>query len=302
MAISIASFSDGLYRPFLTTEKEEISAFVAEHKIPFVTDETNACTDYDRNYIRHEILPVIYARFAGAERAICRAAQFAGQAYEQIIAGIDERAFAQKGRAVLLSEQYLTAPYIFAALRKLGQTENVYAAAIERVLTLQNGKPCARASLGGGVIAAREYGAVAFYRAEDYGEETDEIPFVLPENGGALQVRAGVTVERALTPRFPPEKGALYLDADKLPDGCVWRARKAGDRFTPYGGGAKKLKEYFIDRKVPLRERNGVPLLCSGNEALVIAGYEISERVKVDETSKNILCVRICAEEQPCGE
>ena len=152
------------------------------------------------------------------------------------------------------------------------------------------------------MIAAREYGAVAFYRAEDYGEETDEIPFVLPENGGALQVRAGVTVERALTPRFPPEKGALYLDADKLPDGCVWRARKAGDRFTPYGGGAKKLKEYFIDRKVPLRERNGVPLLCSGNEALVIAGYEISERVKVDETSKNILCVRICAEEQPCGE
>ncbi|MDE6398678.1 MAG: tRNA lysidine(34) synthetase TilS, partial [Clostridiales bacterium] len=295
---------DGLFRPLLTAEKEEISAFVAEHKIPFVTDETNANTEYDRNYIRHALLPAIRARFPAAERAICRTAQFAREAYDSEKAGLDPAAFGWRGNAVILREEYASAPYIFAALAKLGQTQDVYATAIDRALSLKNGKPCSRASLGGGVIAARAYGEIAFYRTEDYAKETGEIPFALPESAAPVKVRmcASVRIERVNAPRFPAEEGALYLDADKVPAQSVWRTRRAGDRFAPYGGGSKKLKEYFIDRKVPLRERDGVPLLCCDNEALVIAGYEISERVKVDETSKNILCVRICAEEQPCGE
>ena len=51
--------------------------------------------------------------------------------------------------------------------------------------------------------------------------------------------------------------------------------------FTKFGGGKKRLSSYLIDRKVPQRLRNFLPVLADGNEILVVAGIEISEKVKM---------------------
>ena len=44
----------------------------------------------------------------------------------------------------------------------------------------------------------------------------------------------------------------------------------------------------MVNKKVPARLRDNIPLLASDNEVFVIAGVEISEKVKIDENSKNI--------------
>ena len=69
------------------------------------------------------------------------------------------------------------------------------------------------------------------------------------------------------------------MDFDKL-DGAVLRFRRDGDVFTPFGGKRKKLKQYFIDKKIPKRLRNRIPLICRGDEVLVAVGVEISDSVK----------------------
>ena len=71
-------------------------------------------------------------------------------------------------------------------------------------------------------------------------------------------------------------------DAKKLPKDAVWRFRKEGDIIEKFGGGTKKLKSFLIDKKIPSRERDILPVLALGNEVFVIAGVEISEKVKVD--------------------
>ena len=76
------------------------------------------------------------------------------------------------------------------------------------------------------------------------------------------------------------------IDAKKVPEGAVWRVRKAGDTFTKFGGGTKTLKNYLIDKKIPLRIRDSLPVLASGNEILCILGVEISDKVKLDDTTK----------------
>ena len=52
--------------------------------------------------------------------------------------------------------------------------------------------------------------------------------------------------------------------------------------FEKFGGGTKKLKAFLIDRKVPVRLRDYIPVLADENEVYVIAGVEISEKVKVE--------------------
>ena len=76
--------------------------------------------------------------------------------------------------------------------------------------------------------------------------------------------------------------GQLVLDYRKVPKEAFWRFRKDGDVFTKFGGGTKKLKSFLIDKKVPSRLRDQLPLLVVGNEVLAIAGVEISEKVKVE--------------------
>ena len=79
------------------------------------------------------------------------------------------------------------------------------------------------------------------------------------------------------------EEEALYFDYRKVPKNARWRYREEGDVFEKFGGGTKKLKSYLIDRKVPSRLRDYIPVLADENEVYVIAGLEISEKVKVDK-------------------
>lgn len=65
-----------------------------------------------------------------------------------------------------------------------------------------------------------------------------------------------------------------------------------GDRFYPIGApGSKKLKDYFIDKKVPRQERN-VPLICVGSRVLFIPGFCVSQDVRVDENTALMVKVR----------
>ncbi|MCI8459008.1 MAG: tRNA lysidine(34) synthetase TilS [Clostridia bacterium] len=288
---------DGLFRPFLTTPKEEITAYVSAHSIPFVTDATNADTVYDRNYIRHIVLPAVRSRFPAAEQAICRTAAIAAEAQAQTEATLCDHAIGEKDGAVLLREDFVTAPYIFAALKRLGQKADVYQTAVASVQRLAAGKPCARADIGNGIVAAREYGAIAFYRPA--ATQNARAPFEVPR-GDALRIHVGrgaTVAVQSCPPAYPAPKGVLYIDADKVPVGSVWRTRREGDVFAPFGSGRKKLKEYLIDKKVPRRLRDGIALLCCGNEVLAAAGLEISRAVQTDEDSRCVLCIRVLKEE-----
>lgn len=64
-------------------------------------------------------------------------------------------------------------------------------------------------------------------------------------------------------------------------DGLVIRNRRPGDQFSPAGlGGTKKLKDVMIDDKIPVWERDRVPLLARGEEILWIVGHRISSHIR----------------------
>lgn len=80
------------------------------------------------------------------------------------------------------------------------------------------------------------------------------------------------------------------FDYDELKLPLVIRKRRAGDRFQPLGlGGSKKLKNFFIDVKVPCGHRDAVPIVCDQDGILWVAGWRQSERGKIkSDTSRFI--------------
>jgi tRNA(Ile)-lysidine synthase len=87
----------------------------------------------------------------------------------------------------------------------------------------------------------------------------------------------------------------LKIDAEKLPAGAVFRFRKEGDKISVFGGGTKTLKKFFNEKKVPVQEREYLPLIADKNSdaVYVIGGVEIADSVKVSETTNKILYIQL---------
>jgi tRNA(Ile)-lysidine synthase len=93
---------------------------------------------------------------------------------------------------------------------------------------------------------------------------------------------------------FKEKPQVKYFDFDKIIGGIRLRTRRNGDRFTPFGmKGSKKLKDFFMDLKIPQEERSRIPLICFGEHIAWIVGYRISENYKIDKATKNILEIKI---------
>jgi len=83
------------------------------------------------------------------------------------------------------------------------------------------------------------------------------------------------------------------VDFDKINIPLTVRTRRLGDRFWPLGSrGFKKIKDFFIDNKVSVMERDTVPIVTMNGEPIWIVGFRIDDRLRVSEETTNILVMK----------
>jgi len=87
----------------------------------------------------------------------------------------------------------------------------------------------------------------------------------------------------------------VWLDFDSLKMPMVVRGRQAGDRWQPLGmpEHTQKLKDFFINEKIPKHVRNLWPLVCSGDEIAWVVGLRPSEAFKITVNTTKILHLRL---------
>lgn len=287
--IKICSENAMILRPFLNVTKEEILEYITENNIEYVTDESNFDETYDRNFIRLKLMPLIKTRWAGAEKALNRLASLATQSCEIIDSCIDESNFIfDEGNIKIkiesLNKSALAAAYVSAAIKKLGVSEDVYSKNIQEVLSLLNCENGAKVCVGQGYTAAREYSYITIGKFDSALKSNDETSVKIGDN---IFDGQKITIAKISKPKAEQyiqkiksgNKCALVFDSSKLPIGAVLRYRRDGDIFTDFGGTTKKLKEFLINKKIPSRLRDNIPLICYNNNVLVIVGIEISSSI-----------------------
>ena len=85
-------------------------------------------------------------------------------------------------------------------------------------------------------------------------------------------------------------KSNKWFDVDKIKGDLNVRSRKSGDKIN-ISVGNKKLKNLFIDMKIPKEQRSKIPILADEEEVLCVGTYRMSEKFKVDENTKEVLKV-----------
>ena len=277
---------DKIVRPFLGVSKEKIDDYVAINKLPYVTDETNFDDDYTRNYLRINVIPKIKEIFPDFEQSLAR--------FSEIIASDDEYLSSLASQVLSFSEDtfFITLPCpkplfsraCITALKGLGlekDWEKTHVDSVYSLLDCQNG---ASVNLPKGIVALREYDKIAIYKPEKI--STLSIPFSLGRHTLSNKV---IEVSKVDMPSTQQLKEGFFADLDKIPQTAVIRFPEQGDEFTKFGGGTKKLCDYFTDVKIPRRLRNGLPVLADGNVILAIFSHAISQKIKIDSNTKQVI-------------
>ncbi len=279
---------EGYVHPMLGFTKAEIRDYASARRIPYKEDATNFDSEYTRNYIRLEVIPHIKSRFPAFEQAVAKLSK-AAEETEDFMRSVALKPEIRGEEATLPLEALdlhpaLAKKTIAETLRLLGCEKDIEYNHLESLISLKSSLNNARVNLPFGYDAYKSYGKIVFTKRREQSE------FCSPFNASNSYVFQGFTYTFTETESI---KKGLTFDPSKVPEGAVVRTRLEGDRFKRYGGGTKSLSDYLTDVKIPLYMRDKLLLLAKDSTVYAVFGVEISDEVKVDETTEKIYLINI---------
>ena len=283
-----------IIRPLLSVRRSEIESYLAERDMSFCTDATNFTEDGTRNKLRLSVIPEITERINPSfTEALCHMADIV-RTDDDYLCCIAERELKKSRVGDGYDRQYiadLDEPVRRRVLRMamagagaLADIEQKHVEAVEKLLYMRTGTHMDLPH----ICAFTSYDKICFTNDKGNKKIQDDasLPVTVGEND-FCGVR--ITVSRVSGREISPDAHTAFVDEDKLPHEAVFRRRRAGDRISPVGaGGSKKLKDFFIDKKVE-RSKRDMPILCAGNEVLCVVGMCVSKYAAVTGSTKNML-------------
>ena len=272
-----------LIRPLLPFSREEICAFAKAEGLGCCQDETNEQTQFLRNFLRLEVLPLLQGRAEGNFKAGLAASMKHLKEEQEAL-----QRWADSVESVKRAD--------LAALP---------AAVLKRVLDRMNGQPvprvhfdaicallskeesCSRWQIGENRFFAVEYGRCRFYSEE----EQKEIPIGIGESVR----RDGQEFALRLWEINSPFT-TFAIDCDKIKkDELVLRRRREGDLFRPGGkGGTSRLQKRLKNDKVGRSSRDALWLLAEKSGRVIwVEGYGADQSAACDSHTKQAFCIEI---------
>lgn len=298
-------------RPLLSIWREEIEKYCEEEGIPFRTDSTNTSWQYVRNKIRWHLLPLLKQEYnqnvyktiyqlgeilreenlymeAEAKKALEKVSIQRGQDHWSLdLAKMQKLPVALQRRVIKLILYYLS--------EHTREWESTHVEGIRHLM--RSDVPSARLDLGSHFQAFREYNLLHIScRAAPCAGHIPPTPLAIPGCTQLpefhIQVDAEVREGAHTEVHSPWEARFDYDEVAGYP--LYVRSRREGDVLQPLGmSGTKKVKDIFIDAKVPRKVRDRWPLLIWNERVEWIIGIRRGRGALVRPSTRRTLCIRV---------
>lgn len=280
-------------RPLLCVSRADIDDYVKKNDLPFREDSSNGDAAYTRNFLRGEIA-ALKTRFPALLEAIARLSASAMEAEEYICAHTPDPVLKDGEMYVNISdlaEIAVAKRVILKAAEGLGVKQDIEERHFSLILSLANAESGKYIELTH-MLAAHRQGDQIVFAIRGGAQDLSEAMF---EEGDFPKF--GIRIERVARADIPAdlkcEKDALYLDADSVPEGAVIRHRKDGDVILKFGGGSKSLGDFFTDKKIPKRKRDGIAVIAKGSNVLAAASVDISSLCRITQDTREAFKITV---------
>ncbi|HJF84891.1 MAG TPA: tRNA lysidine(34) synthetase TilS [Megamonas hypermegale] len=300
-----------IVRPFLCLYRREIEAYCEKYDLQPRLDETNLSLEYERNKIRLELLPLLEKYNSGIVKSICNSAKIIAEqndyinfSAQKVYNNICKQSADGKVHLNVLQvkQEHIalrTALYRLIIRNVQGNLENITAKHVDKIdRFVHSGHAGLILQLPQYLTAEYGYGEVIFQK-----NTAANAPSAI-ENGYNIKIEMNtaavlpggciIEMKKVAKPFKITGNAQCFVDGDKLSGEIFVRTRCTGDKIMPKGmNGTKKVKDIFIDRKIPAKLRDSVPLVCDGRGIIWIAGVQQDNYYALNKDSKNIVYLSI---------
>ena len=321
---------DNIIRPLIKTTRTEIINYLNAQKISYAIDTSNYDETFQRNKIRHTLIPLLKKEF---NPKICESLNRLGEIMQTEEAWIshlimpifDKTVLTTDTHRIALSVSQLTKLHIAPQRRVLrkaiqqvkGELRRITYTHIHSILKLMKNRAAdGRLDLPSRIRVAKQSGQLiitkenenlrsidlagekkkpfAFKQVISKSDITSQKPIYIKE------IKTYVTFLKTDRDSIDDMTGSLnqvaLFDWDLLKHPIIVRNYRNGDRFTPLGmTGTQKLNKFFVNNKIKPLKRSSVPIFLSGNEIIWIGGFRIADSRKVTTAKKTVLKATISA-------
>jgi tRNA(Ile)-lysidine synthase len=281
-----------LIRPMLFLRREEIDRLIDSNNLDYVEDSSNLYDDYARNKIRHHVVP----RLKEINPSL-------GHTFQQNVRRFAEVEMVLQSRVAVLREQMLT---------QRGHNWHLSIVKIkalfpQHLLLFELLKPFdfSEAVVGEVLQSLHKQSGTRFYSSTHrliidrkelivdllMHQGRQSVVFIHQHDQFLALPRHQISISSSALPFFEKTSNKAFVDAVKLIYPLLVRVWQPGDKFSPIGmKNFKKLSDFFIDERVPLSEKEHIPLLINGNgEVIWVCGLRQDDRYKVTASTKKTI-------------
>ncbi len=271
-----------ILRPLLPFTSEEILQYLSENHIPFRTDQTNFSTQYHRNKIRHEVMPVLRDINPEITSTLCHNIAVLNQQYHfylsEIQRNLSEIVIKKDDKLYISCKKLLATNYAELLLYEALKEYNFTASQVKDIIK----------NLGG--ISGKTFLSSTHIILKDRdflivkNREEEEFPHTPCRNLEELEA-LGFEIEllsMQQPPQFPAPKHTIYIDAAKMEFPVLVRAWEEGDTFIPFGmNGKQKVSDLFNNLKINRLKKKQIPILLIGDQIAWVVGIRADHRFRI---------------------
>ncbi len=275
-----------IVRPIMKLSKQEINAYCAKRGISFVTDSTNAETEYTRNRIRSNIIPELKAICPGAEKAAARLSDTLREdslCLDSMAEWFLEEArdgFSIPLKMICGSPAAITSRAVMSLYKEISEGADLEYIHVKAVLELAGrGVPHSSLDLPHGIRAAVENDSLLFTKAPLPKTEAP-IEFSLPLCEGVntvSQINAEIIIGNTQKSENIYKKSIqFYIDSAKIVGTLRVRSRMPCDKIRALGC-SKSIKKLVNEKKIALDLRPRLPVICDDSGIIAIPFVAVAD-------------------------
>ncbi len=303
-----------IIRPIIGLRRDDVLYYLQKRGLQYMKDSSNADETFLRNRIRHKLIPILKQYQPNVISILSRTSEIIGMEddfmevrarewvdtnvlFKEGIIGLPIHPF--KGLHTALKNRVIR----YLLKKRMGHLRRISYEHINAIIDMIHGKrPNMEAHLPYNIVVRKVYNWILF----DEKKELEDFYYEIPGHGKYYldAINSWIIVEQVNSVNETDKEGVIFLDADMIEFPVVIRNMRPGDRIALWGmDGHKKIKDIFIDMKIPLDVRRAIPIL--ENKGLPIYLWYINKmdnRYKVGSKSNNILKIGLRMEKTPLWE
>lgn len=300
---------NNIIRPLLFATRQDIKNYAQKNKIPFREDSTNRLTIYQRNQIRHELLPHLENNY---NPSLTKALNRMGENFLELENYLIEQS--QNALETCIKQQDSTKIILdisefftyFSLLQKY-----VLKAALKKIHLDPGLLDFEKLAQINALLQKKQSGGkIKLNNTVDFVVSSDEIYIGPPDQDipplriktvpGYYDLGSGWIIEIFKEPL--PSSSVLknsssfeeWIDQEKVAGDMLVRSTRDGDSFFPINfNGSKKVSDLLIDSKIPVYARKQIPIVECDNGIIWIGGMRLDDRFKITNSTKNILHLQL---------